>query len=262
MRGYEIRVCRGGAGIALLGSLFLGATDAVASQQNPPAVPAPLPAPPAGITEGVDTSPATLWGGIDVSPSSKAFFAGGIYALNGDLSRDGFLVRASFTLGEYERRVFAGDTSDVSFQNVNVLVGYQHDFGGARAAFFVGPDFTHNGSGASADVRGSSWGVRGIAELVVPVSTRIDLSSWATYSTIEDQYYIQGRALYRPSDRFRIGPEVAFLGGDTWRQRRVGGHAAFAVPVGEFGISVGHAWNSGSDADDGVYANAILSIRL
>jgi hypothetical protein len=246
--------------IAMLGSLFLGSTAAVASGQGPSAVSAPLPAPVTAV-DG-DQSPATIWVGVDFSPSSKALFGGVVYALNGDLSRDGFLVRTSVGLGEYDRRFLSGDTSDVSFQNASALVGYQHTADGVHVAFFIGPDFVHNGSGASADVRGSSWGVRGLAEVDVPVSPDFNLNTWATYTTIENQYYLQGRGLYRPSDRFKIGPEAAILGGDTWKQHRVGGHAAFAIPVGEIGVSVGHAWNSRSDAKNGVYANAILSIRL
>jgi len=228
------------------------ASSAEAAQPSAPAVPEPLPI-------AYDPDHTNLWAGVDVSPSSRAFFGGGVHALNGDLSRDGFLIRESVAFGEYDIDALTATGDDVAFQSANLMVGYQWHSDSSRVAVFVGPDYVRNGDDASPDVRGSSWGVRGIVDVVVPLSNRWDLSGWGTFTTIESQYYAQGRVMYRASDRFRIGPEGALLGGDNWSRQRVGGHAAFGFRGGEFGVSAGHSSGSG---DDGLYVNAILSIGI
>lgn len=244
-------------GIALLLSAsWLSATSSANAQEGPTTVPPPLSVTAPSPQSNPDGSGLSI--GADVSPGSHAFFVGGVQALNGDLSADGFLVRASFTAGQYDE-----GNNEVSFEGGNLLIGYQHAFDGTHVAFFVGPDVVHNGKGASPDVRGTSWAARGIAEFSTPLSSRLDLIGWGTFTTFESQYYVQGRALYRPGDNyFRIGPEVSFLGGDTWSQRRVGGHAEVPLPFGGLGASVGHAWTRRGGDNDGVYANLILSISF
>jgi len=231
----------------------------LAAQPGSPPVPAPAPEP--LVIPPVQAGDRDLgaWLGIDVSPNSYALFGGGTWALTGDLDEDAVLLRVSGALGEYDQELLSGSDSDVSFQNVNVLIGYQHNFENGRVGAFVGPDYTHNGEGASPEVRGSSWGVRFVGEAAAAVSPDFQLSAWGTYSTIENQYFVQGRALYRASEGFRIGPEIALAGGDTWHQNRAGGHAAVGLPFGELGVSVGHTWGADSNIDEGLYANAILS---
>jgi hypothetical protein len=150
----------------------------------------------------------------------------------------------------------------VSFQAASVLVGYQHIAGPSRVAFFVGPDFSHNGKGASPEVRGSSWNLRAVAEASTAISPRVDLIGWGTYSTFENQYMVLGRALYRPGEQFKIGPEASVSGGDTYEQYRLGAHASVPVSFGAIGLSVGHAWGGRSGDNDGLYANAILSLSF
>lgn len=230
---------------------------AAAAQQGPAAIPAPIaiPAP----SEQNDRSGFGFSAGADVSEGSHAFFVGGVHALNGDLSADGFLIRGGFTAGEYEEGSLAG-ISDVSFESVSVLVGYQRAVGPARVAFLVGPDFAHNGAGASPEVRGDSWGVRAVAEFYTPISPSLDVVGWGSYSTFENQYFVQGRILYRPSNRFRIGPEVSLLGGDTWQQYRLGARAVVPLSFGEVGLGAGHAWQDRTNDNEGLYASLILSI--
>lgn len=244
------------SGLTTLLSIVFGATSAAAAQA-PSAILEPVPTP-VGVSPKPGASPANISVGGDVSPGSRAAYAGATFALNADLSQDGFLVRTSFAIGEYEGRRTSDDRSDVSFQNANVMVGYQHDLGGARVAFFVGADFTYNGAGASDNVRGSSWGLRGIVDVVVPVSRDLDVSAWGTYSTIESQYYVQGRALYRLTPNIGVGPQIALLGGDTWARTRVGGHAAVNFGRIALGVGAGHEWKGGG----GQYGSAILSFLL
>ena len=200
-----------------------------------------------------------LWLGGDVGPSSYAFFTGGRWAVNGDLSKDGFLLQLGGAAGEYDGGIVSAENAHVGFQNVNALVGYQHNFQSGRAALFVGPDYTHNGKNAFPDVRGDAWGVRVIGDVVTSVSPDFDLSGWGTYTTIQNNYLIQGRGLYRASNHLRIGPEIAFAGGDTWHQNRAGAHAGIAFRGGELGVSFGHTWGSASGIHEGFYGNAIIS---
>jgi hypothetical protein len=245
-------------GDAVYGKFLLGAASAAAAQDISTVSQAPPPALlPLDRADG-----SAVWAGFDVNPRSMVFFAGGTQALNGDLSRDGVLIRAGFAAGEYQEDRAFGREADISFRSGSVLLGYQHHFEPGRVAFFIGPDFVHNGANASPEIRGRSWGARAISEIVIPVSPQFTLSNWSTFSTIESQYLTQVRALYNASGSFRIGPEFSIAGGDTWSRGRVGAHAGFSGSFGAIGLSAGHDYDRKENGDGGVYVNAIWSMSF
>lgn len=165
--------------IALMGSAsFFASTAAAANQPGQPATSAPAPAPLEILPTDDADRDMSAWLGVDVNSSAYVFFGGGTWALTGNLDEDAVLLRVSGAVGQYDQELLSGSNSDVSFQSVNVLIGYQHNFDSGRVAAFVGPDYTHNGEGASPDVRGSSWGVRFVGEGIAAVSPDFQLSAW------------------------------------------------------------------------------------
>jgi hypothetical protein len=228
--------------------------------------PDPIPSPATGpfriapSTSGKQAGAISIGG--DVGPNSYAVFAAGSYALNGDIAADGFVVRLSGSVGKYKNGPLAVGNSHVAFQNVSALIGYQHSTEAGRFAFFVGPDYTHNGSGASADVRGGSWNARVVGEATLKLGKDVDLDGWGTYSTFKNQYYLQVRPLYHASSTLRVGPDVGFMGGKNWHQNRIGLHGSIGMPFGELGLGIGHTWGASSDIHEGVYANAIVSFAF
>jgi hypothetical protein len=252
---WAIRVALG------LSAVTLFAASPASAQDAPTTVPAPIPL--SVVPSERNPHGTGLSIGADVGPGSYAFYVGGVQAINGDLSADGFLIRAGFTFGQYDE----GILRDVPFEAGSLMVGYQHAFDRTRVALFVGGDIIHNGEGADPSVRGTEEAFRVVGEISTPVTERLDLTGWGSYSTFENQYYVQARALYRPGDNgFRMGPEGSLLGGDTWDQARLGGHADFPLRLGglfgELGLSAGYAWGQRRVDEDGLYANAILSISF
>jgi hypothetical protein len=240
-------------------AIFAAATAAFAAaqQQGVGAPPATLP------LQTQQENPAS-WNvslGGDVSPGGYGFFLGATHALNGDFGSDGFLVRTSVSAGKYEEGSARG-ISHVAYGGVNFLLGYQHAAGRSQVRFFAGPEYVHNGPGASPGIRGGSWDLRLVAEAAAPVGQDLDVTSYASYSTFENQYLAQGRLLYRTASGNRFGPEASISGGDTWEQYRVGGHADLATAFGAIGFSTGYAWNERTGSNEGLYANAILSINF
>lgn len=245
-----------GVGIYLAALAFL-LQAAPAAAQNSPSGQEPEPLPIARSTGSGQQG--RIWGGLDGSGGSLVGFVGGNLALNGDINADGLLVRAALALGEYETEFASFAVSDVNFSSGSLLLGYQRDLGGVSVSGYFGPEFVHNGKGASADVLGTEWGARAIAEVFVPTRS-LDLSTWATYSTFENQYFIQGQALYHQDHDGGIGPEVAFFGGDGWSLGRAGLRVSIPASFGQVGVGTGYQWGDDNEDARPLYANLVVVV--
>lgn len=199
--------------------------------------------------------------GGDGSSAGYSAFAAGTFALNGDLYADGVLLRASGGVGEYNAGVkpFVTDT-DVTFYNASLLVGYQKRLGDVNVTGFVGPELIHNGRGADPRVRGTEIAARVIGEIYAPGES-VDLSVWSTYSTFENQYFINARALVHDMPPAGgIGPDVSLFGGDGWQRMRAGAHVSFPTTFGQVGVSSGYDWDLKGDVEESLYGSLILSL--
>ncbi len=81
--------------------------------------------------------------GFDAAPQSLAWYSDGIVALNGNIAKDGFLLRTygSLAVYQYASPVIAADTINGQLWQIDVMPGYQIVRGGATIGGYVGLDF-------------------------------------------------------------------------------------------------------------------------
>jgi Cellulose biosynthesis protein BcsS len=155
-----------------------------------------------------------VWVGMDnVSGVYGDFDAGFITALNGDLSKNGFLFR--------------GDSLHVSIadgglgQDWDVMAGYQYHFNWVAISAFAGADFQKQPQPSCDDLPyGAAFKVAASIETdrEAPFS-----GSWdGVYSMALDTYWSRARAGYNVRS-VRIGPEAVFQGNRSFREEKAGG---------------------------------------
>ncbi|MEI7670208.1 MAG: cellulose biosynthesis protein BcsS, partial [Pseudomonadota bacterium] len=157
-------------------------------------------------------------------------YVGGVTALNYDLSRDGWLMRATAAYGsyKYDRSGLPKVDGDVSAQDV--MIGYQKYFGGnslyknLRLTGYLGGDYQDHSispNDTKNPVRGSTGGVKGQAEIFANLDNKISVSAIGNYSSAFDTYWSKGSVGYN-FGHFTFGPEVLFMGSESYDQQRFG----------------------------------------
>lgn len=205
----------------------------------------------------------STYSGIDVSEDSFYAFSGALIALNGNLSRPGFVVRAFISAGDYDYRngdVPGGEVDADAFAG-DLMIGYQ-GFLGQNLGWnvLIGADLLDNDlnpEDPSNPVSGSEAGfkVAGAVEIQDPKPIFWGLEG--EYSTAYQTYWSRARMGYKLG-KFVIGPEGVFLGDETYDTQRVGGFVNFPLRLTsnfepEFSISGGYGFVTSEDtnASDG-----------
>jgi hypothetical protein len=202
--------------------------------------------------------------GTDVSRNADYYYSGFYYALNRDLSRDGFLVRVLGVRGFYEY-----DLADLGFFTLGVdsnywigdaMIGYQWVRGGVDVSALIGVEYQDHDLSfpdPSNPLQGSEVGFKVAADIE---SNGNDNSPWyfalgGSYSTAFDSYYALGRIGYK-FGRFTVGPEAWALGDVSGDAQRLGGFLAFDVKLGDtlgnISFSGGHQF-ADDDESDGLF---------
>jgi hypothetical protein len=228
----------------------------------------------------------SLYTGYTWLEDSNFYYIGGEAALNGDLSRPGFLVQAFGGLGDYEYPnsgvpggVVSGDLYEVSG-----LLGYQFFAGNVKLAAFAGVDWQDNRlspNDPSNSVSGSETDFITTASMETTGPKRLYLKLYGGYSIVNQTYWAKSRVAYKFGEgrRLKIGPEGAFYGNENSNNQQLG--AFISIPLGqqfdvtlaggynfvandEFFGQVGNAVATGSfggigGLTDGGYANVTLS---
>src|SRR5206468_1065205 len=138
------------------------------------------------------TERGVWFSGIDVVKDSRYVFDGVIVALNGDLSRDGFVVRAygsrdDFDLNPGDGRAWQGD----------LMLGYITSRNHIEAGIYVGVDYqnvTLSPDDPTAKVRGSETGFKIAANVNTDREVPYYFSLHGNYSTAFDAYWARVRA--------------------------------------------------------------------
>jgi hypothetical protein len=250
MQTYQIsrtRMCAALVSLAAGSLVPLAASAQVASTLPPPDI-----SNPGGVVSV----------GGDVSGSGFSGYVAGTVALNGDQTADGFLLRATAGAGEYKSGTTPFATDDVSFYSASLMVGFQKRLGDVQIAGFAGPELVHNGKGADPRVRGSETAARFIGEISAPGS-EVDFSLWSTYSTFENQYMVNTRAMFHgPSDKPAIGPDAALFGGDGWQRARGGLYLVVPSRHAQFGIGTGYDFDLKGDVHEAPYVNVSVNFPI
>jgi hypothetical protein len=222
--------------------------------------------------------------GVDVTRNADYYYSGIYYALNRDLSRDGFLVRVLGVRGfyEYDFLDFGPLNIDIhaNYWTGDAMIGYQWVRGGVDITALIGVEYQDHSLSlpdSTNPLQGSEVGFKVAADIE---SNGNDNSPWyfalgGSYSTAFDSYYALGRIGHK-FGRFTIGPEAWALGDVSGDAQRLGGFIAFDVKLGDtlgnISFSAGHQFADGDDDggfegggrnfDEGAYATAKFSLAF
>jgi Cellulose biosynthesis protein BcsS len=220
--------------------------------------------------------------GFDVTRNADYYYSGIYYALNRDLSRDGFLVRVLGVRGFYEydgEFAWGADQVHANYWIGDAMIGYQWVRGGTDISALIGVEYQDHQlseNDTSNPLRGSEVGFKVAADIE---SNGNGNSPWyyalgGSYSTAFDSYYALGRIGHK-FGRFTVGPEAWALGDVSGDAQRLGGFIAWDVKLGDtlgnISFSVGHQFADGDDGDsfeggrnfdEGTYATAKFSLAF
>lgn len=205
-----------------------------------------------------DTKAWVMFSGFDAVKDANYTFQGVIYALNRDISRDGFVLRVygSHVDYEYDTPAVTGGVVDGDGWQGDVMIGYKFNRGHWWAAGFIGVDYQDHDltpDDPANPVRGSEVGLKVAGDIATPRhGAPIYFGLSGQYSTAFDTYWARARAgLNR--DRYTVGPEGIVMGSDSFDAQRVGGFLTFdlnlspRMPI-EVTLSGGYQF---IDADNG-----------
>jgi hypothetical protein len=207
----------------------------------------------------VDLTPATsptnpdwvvLYSGYEFVNSANNFYTGGIVALNGDISRRGFLIQGIGDFGNYNylNSAVPGGKVNADFTEASGLLGYQVFAGNVRFASFVGVDWQDDSlhpPDPTNPISGSRTGfmVTGDVKTVGPQRLYYDL--YGSFSTAFDTYWAKARVGYN-FGKIVIGPDGAFYGNENSHSQRAGAFINFPLHLFRkpgFNVSVAGGFN-------------------
>ncbi len=211
----------------------------------------------------------TVFAGISAANSATFGYLGGIHAMNGDLSKNGLLMRGMIIYGEYDYKTTAvvGGKVDADAVGVELGVGYQWVNPGSRFSIYGGIDHQNHDLSPNDilnSVRGSTTGAALQAEIETLGSPWYG-SLIGKLSSANDTYWVRGRGGYTFGS-LTIGPEVIRSGNDEYRETRLG--LFLNVPVSKssaLSLSAGHRNSKGDNAlhrQSGGYLGANFAVQF
>lgn len=209
-----------------------------------------------------------IFGGFSAQPYSVFGYFGGVAAMNGNLTVDGFLTRLAGGVGGYSYQTLPGVRQAVSQQQADAMLGYQFHFNATRLAAYAGVEMqNHENADQSALIRGAALGAKGQLEIYSPIGERFFGFALGTLSSNYRSYYTKAKIGYRITDDISFGPEGMAQGNSEFDQTSVGGALGFKLLRSEFYLSGGYLWDlrsrggGGPDAS-GLYGQVGLSTRF
>ena len=211
---------------------------------------------------GADTTSIVTYSGIDFVEDAHFFYSGGIIALNGDISRNGFLLKGFVGTGDYEYPTSSvpGGNVDADATDLAALAGYQIYSGNYRFAAYVGVNWIDNDlnpKDPTNPTAGSETGFAVSGEFDTVQSRPLYLSLIGQYSTAYETYWSRVRPGYR-FGTWVVGPEGIFMGDETYDAQRAG--AFVSVPINikrdvtfELTFSGGYQWIGEDEVDGGFF---------
>jgi hypothetical protein len=211
-----------------------------------------------------------VFGGADAGPSFEVAYGGAITALNGDITRDGVLLRA---LAGYTWYDYVGGVGPVDGQAavLDAMIGYQVVKGNLRAAAFIGIDYQDHRLSPNDPfnpVNGSETGLKLVGDVSSIVGDPWYFNLLGSYSTAFDSYMARLRLGYSIGGSLVVGPEGWLFGSSHGDFQRLGAFLQFDVQAAgqptRFTISGGHETrdNHGGalDGPDGFYGSLNIAV--
>jgi len=221
-------------------------------------------------TDGPQTRPPTAALDVVADGVSQRAFSGaviGTIAPYSDLETSGLRLRIAGLGGVYRYNSTATLTSPAHgiegrLADGAAMVGYEWVTKTTTVAGYVGAEIVNNHitpDDPNNTVKGTRGGLRIGVDAYVTPSDQTMLSGVAYYSTNNSAYYARGKFGMAIGDRVYIGPEVAILGDNFFRQMRIGGHVS-GVRFGALQLGVATGFMSDRVRGSGAYGT--LESRL
>jgi len=207
----------------------------------------------------------TVWTGVSVMEDSYYAYIGGVRAFNGDLDKDGMLMRASFGFGSYDYKTVAvpGGEVDANQLSGDIMIGYQWVGDSDRFAIYVGgaiEDHDLDQPDPNNGVHGSEGGVKVQADGYLDLMPNVKLSGIGSYTSAYETYYTNASLTY-DFGMFEFGPEAGFLGNKGFNQNRYG--AKLGVDLGSIDLTLnGGVAVGGRDDNQKAYGGISLAFSL
>jgi hypothetical protein len=179
-----------------------------------------------------------------VTSTSRFAAASTTFALDRPLTQSGPRLRVEALAGTYRFDAASGASVKGDQLGGALLAGYQwvsprssfaiYGGGAVRASQFSGPAI-------DLPAAGTSTGFKTSFEYFATPTDRTMLFAYGSYSTIYNAYYTRAKLGIATFGSAYVGPEVAALGDDFYRQWRIGAHVTGLQMGGlQFGLSGGY----------------------
>lgn len=193
-----------------------------------------------------------VFAGFSSASRSKFAYVGGIKAMNGDLEKNGLLLRGMIFSGRYDYDTVgvASGKVDGKLVGAELGVGYQWFNPGSRFSLYGGidhPDHDLSPDDPGNKVKGSKTGAQVQAEIETRGSPLYG-NLIAKYSSAWGSYWVRGRAGYTFGSVV-VGPEAIGMGSESFKEHHYG--LFLAVPVSKatsLSLSAGHRTSTGKNA--------------
>lgn len=213
--------------------------------------------------------------GVDVAKDIWTVYSGGLFALNGDFTRNGLVARTFGWYSDYEYGP-SGSEVDADDRALDVMLGYLHYFGHLSAIGYVGMevrDVDLSPDDPSNKIRGTETGFKVALELETSDASPLYFSLDTSYSTAFDTYFALLRLGYNKQGT-KFGPEGEIWDEDGDTTTRLGAFVVFPFNLtptlpAEISLSGGHQWVddddnggvvSGSHGGEGGYFNSTVKL--
>jgi len=210
-----------------------------------------------------------VFAGISSGSKSTFTYLGGVRAMNGDLFRQGALMRGMISYGkyDYDTTAVAGNKVNAKASGIELGVGYQWVNPGNRFSIYGGIDYQDHALSPNDpinEVNGSKTGAAIQAEFET-LGSPWHGSVIGKYSGAYDTIWARGRVGYS-FGAVTIGPEAIHGANKEYKENRYG--LFLNVPVSKataLSFSAGHRKSEGGQArssQSGSYLGANLSANF
>ncbi len=219
------------------------------------------------VTRG-DAGAASVyaWAGLWFSNHYVGGYIGAIKALNeaDDLWSDGWVLRFDASGGSYSYNSIGYNDLRIGTLDSDVMLGYRQKIDKGTFAAYIGPSYAfHQNPDPAADIRGTEFGVKIMADYSAPLDEDFRGNLQGSYTTTFSTYAFAGRLVYRISDMVSVGPQATVFGNNApYQESTFGPYMGINMGFGELGISGGyrHVYTSGNS--DGYFASIYFGLPI
>jgi hypothetical protein len=205
-----------------------------------------------------------LFSGQDLWRNGAFLYGGLIWAPRG-LDRDGVLLKALLAGGQY--RYFAGDLGGSTVTGteglVAVMPGWRIKRGAVEVKVFFGPELQQHRlspDDPGNQLRGRSLGLRFATDIWAEPTAATMIAGDASLSSIGGSNSARAAFGWKAFDRFYVGPEMQFYGGEDYAQTRFGAHVT-SLKIGATEWSAAGGWAHDTDSRSGLYVRINVMTR-